>query len=192
MRWSRRRLLWAGVAVAGPRLVGRLAYRRLPGPAALATPGARRRRSRAALRRHRGGAGGRGADGDRRADRPRALRGVLPLARRAPPRVPRGVRGIRAGRGPRRPRGGRAGIRRQPGVRQAGRARPGASRAWIRGRLGRGADGGSAGSPWPSYRRYILDEALALFARTDAWTALGYRGWPGQPRGLDRYRRTPA
>jgi len=49
-----------------------------------------------------------------------------------------------------------------------------------------------SGSPWPSYRRYILDEALALFARTDAWTALGYRGWPGEPRGLDRYRRTPA
>ncbi len=48
------------------------------------------------------------------------------------------------------------------------------------------------GSPWPRYNQFILDEALALFARTDAWIALGYRGWPGEPRGLDRYRRAPA
>jgi len=45
---------------------------------------------------------------------------------------------------------------------------------------------------WQVYDRYILAEALALFARTDAWVVLGYRGWPGQPRGLDRYRRAPA
>jgi hypothetical protein len=45
---------------------------------------------------------------------------------------------------------------------------------------------------WPLYERYILGEALALFARTDAWVALGYGAWPGVPRGLDRYRRPPA
>lgn len=47
------------------------------------------------------------------------------------------------------------------------------------------------GPRWAFYDRYILAEGLALFARTDAWIALGYRGWPGQPRGLDRYVAAP-
>ena len=44
---------------------------------------------------------------------------------------------------------------------------------------------------WPTFDRFVLGETLALFARTDAWVALGYQGWPGLPRGLDRYRRAP-
>ncbi|HLJ58823.1 MAG TPA: hypothetical protein VKZ50_03740 [bacterium] len=44
---------------------------------------------------------------------------------------------------------------------------------------------------WPTFDRFVLGETLALFARTDAWVALGYHGWPGVPRGLDRYRRAP-
>ena len=48
------------------------------------------------------------------------------------------------------------------------------------------------GGAWQLYDRYILAEGLALFARTDAWTALGYRGWPGEARGLDRYQQAPA
>jgi len=45
--------------------------------------------------------------------------------------------------------------------------------------------------PWALYDRYVLGETLALFARTDAWALIGYDGWPGIPRGLDRYRRAP-
>lgn len=48
------------------------------------------------------------------------------------------------------------------------------------------------GPRWRLYDRCILAEGLALFARTDAWIALGYRGWPGQARGLDRYITVPA
>jgi hypothetical protein len=47
------------------------------------------------------------------------------------------------------------------------------------------------GRAWAVYDRFILDEALALFADTDAWVLLGYEGWPGLARGLDRYRRAP-
>ena len=47
----------------------------------------------------------------------------------------------------------------------------------------------AAGRPWAAYNRFIFDEALALFAGTDAWVLTGYDGWPGTPRGLDRYRR---
>jgi hypothetical protein len=44
---------------------------------------------------------------------------------------------------------------------------------------------------WPAFDRFVLGETLALFARTDAWVSLGYEGWPGIPRGLERYRRAP-
>jgi hypothetical protein len=47
------------------------------------------------------------------------------------------------------------------------------------------------GLPWARYERYILQEALALFARTDAWVLLGYDGWPGVPQGLLRYQQAP-
>jgi len=49
----------------------------------------------------------------------------------------------------------------------------------------------AGGRVWTAYDRFILDEALALFAGTDAWVLTGYEGWPGTPRGLDRYRRAP-
>ncbi len=57
--------------------------------------------------------------------------------------------------------------------------------AWDRLRVG------LAGRDWLLYEQYVLGEALALFARTDAWVVLGYDAWPGTPRGLDRYRRPP-
>jgi len=44
---------------------------------------------------------------------------------------------------------------------------------------------------WQLYERYILREALAVFAATDAWLLLGYDAWPGSPGGLARYRRAP-
>ncbi|HEV2440242.1 MAG TPA: twin-arginine translocation signal domain-containing protein [bacterium] len=47
----------------------------------------------------------------------------------------------------------------------------------------------AGGRVWAAYDRFILNEALALFAETDAWVLTGYAGWPGTPRGLDRYRR---
>lgn len=50
----------------------------------------------------------------------------------------------------------------------------------------------AGGRAWAVYDRLILREALALFAETDAWVLTGYDGWPGTPRGLDRYRRGPA
>jgi hypothetical protein len=49
----------------------------------------------------------------------------------------------------------------------------------------------AGGRAWAAYDRFILDEALAVFADTDAWVLTGYDGWPGTPRGLDRYRRAP-
>lgn len=53
--------------------------------------------------------------------------------------------------------------------------------AWLR----------TAGRGWATYDRLIFAEALMLFADTDAWVLSGYDGWPGMPRGLDRYRRAP-
>jgi hypothetical protein len=47
----------------------------------------------------------------------------------------------------------------------------------------------AGGRRWVAYNVFIFDESLALFAETDAWVLLGYEGWPGEPRGLDRYRR---
>jgi hypothetical protein len=47
------------------------------------------------------------------------------------------------------------------------------------------------GRAWAAYDRFIMREALALFADTDAWVLTGYDGWPGTPRGLERYRRAP-
>lgn len=44
---------------------------------------------------------------------------------------------------------------------------------------------------WLLYDRYIVRDVLALFARTDVWTLLGYETWSGTPRGLDRYREVP-
>jgi len=35
----------------------------------------------------------------------------------------------------------------------------------------------------------VIQETLAVFARTDAWLALGYASWEGSARGLDEYRR---
>lgn len=49
----------------------------------------------------------------------------------------------------------------------------------------------TGGRAWAEYDQFIFDEALALFADTDAWVLTGYDGWPGTPRGLDRYRRAP-
>jgi hypothetical protein len=49
----------------------------------------------------------------------------------------------------------------------------------------------SAGRRWVTYNTMVFDEALALFAGTDAWTLIGYEGWPGTPRGLDHYRHAP-
>ena len=40
-------------------------------------------------------------------------------------------------------------------------------------------------------RRYVVQEILALYAATDAWTDLGYESWPGAVRGLDLYREPP-
>lgn len=57
-----------------------------------------------------------------------------------------------------------------------------ADRAWLL----------TGGRAWVAYDTFILGEALALFADTDAWVLLGYDGWPGRPRGLDRYRRAPS
>lgn len=49
----------------------------------------------------------------------------------------------------------------------------------------------AGGRTWAAYNRFIFDEALALFAATDAWVLTRYDGWPGTPRGLERYRRAP-
>jgi hypothetical protein len=49
----------------------------------------------------------------------------------------------------------------------------------------------AGGRTWAVYDKFIFDEVLALFADTDAWVLVGYEGWPGTPRGLDRYRRAP-
>jgi hypothetical protein len=41
---------------------------------------------------------------------------------------------------------------------------------------------------WEHYARFFLREVLSLFMYTDAWIAVGYDGWPGMARGLERYR----
>jgi hypothetical protein len=41
------------------------------------------------------------------------------------------------------------------------------------------------------FKKYILDEVLELFSRTDGWVLLGYESWPGTPRGLQSYTRAP-
>ncbi len=44
---------------------------------------------------------------------------------------------------------------------------------------------------WVLFDKYIVEEILAFFGRTDAWVLAGYEAWPGTPRGLERYRRAP-
>ena len=41
------------------------------------------------------------------------------------------------------------------------------------------------------YDAYILREILDLYAKTDAWLAIGYDAFPGKPAGLDGYQRPP-
>jgi hypothetical protein len=41
------------------------------------------------------------------------------------------------------------------------------------------------------FERYLIAPIVELFAKTDAWTLLGYAYWPGQPRGLQRYTQRP-
>jgi hypothetical protein len=41
------------------------------------------------------------------------------------------------------------------------------------------------------FKKYILDEVLELFSRTDGWVLLGYESWPGTPRGLQSYTKAP-
>ncbi|MFW6175617.1 MAG: hypothetical protein ACOC7L_02215 [Acidobacteriota bacterium] len=50
---------------------------------------------------------------------------------------------------------------------------------------------GLSGSERALFRRYVVLETLELYRATDAWPALGYGSWPGQPRGLEAYRRPP-
>jgi hypothetical protein len=42
---------------------------------------------------------------------------------------------------------------------------------------------------WEQFDSFIVRPVLELFARTDVWRLAGYDGWPGTPRGLERYRR---
>jgi hypothetical protein len=42
------------------------------------------------------------------------------------------------------------------------------------------------------FEKYIFQQILALFSRTDAWILLGYESWPGTPRGLDSYTKAPS
>jgi hypothetical protein len=35
--------------------------------------------------------------------------------------------------------------------------------------------------------QHIFKEILTMFMNTDAWIAVGYKSWPGMPRGLDDY-----
>lgn len=42
-----------------------------------------------------------------------------------------------------------------------------------------------------SYVGNIAGEIKALFARTDAWVRVGYKYWPGRPRGLSEYTLAP-
>lgn len=45
---------------------------------------------------------------------------------------------------------------------------------------------------WRHFDKYIVQEIFQQFDRRDAWVRLGYEAWPGQPQGLDVYRRAPA
>jgi hypothetical protein len=40
-------------------------------------------------------------------------------------------------------------------------------------------------------RRNVIEEILAVYAATDAWSDLGYQTWPGAVRGLEAYREPP-
>ncbi len=42
------------------------------------------------------------------------------------------------------------------------------------------------------FEKYIFQQILDLFSRTDAWVLLGYKSWPGTPRGLDAYTKAPS
>lgn len=42
------------------------------------------------------------------------------------------------------------------------------------------------------FDRYILQEILNLYFKTDAWLAVGYEAYPGVPTGLEAYRLPPA
>ncbi|HEY7322148.1 MAG TPA: hypothetical protein VIE89_31670 [Candidatus Binatia bacterium] len=42
------------------------------------------------------------------------------------------------------------------------------------------------------FEKYIFQQILELFSRTDAWILLGYKSWPGTPRGLDAYTKAPS
>jgi hypothetical protein len=57
-------------------------------------------------------------------------------------------------------------------------------------RLGR-AKVGIFARRWVLFDRYIIQEMLSIFARTDAWVRIGYSHWPGQPGGLESYRQAP-
>jgi hypothetical protein len=41
------------------------------------------------------------------------------------------------------------------------------------------------------FERYVLQEILTVFAKTDAWLALGYRSWRFSPRGLEEHLHPP-
>jgi hypothetical protein len=41
------------------------------------------------------------------------------------------------------------------------------------------------------FEKYIFQEIVALFSKTDAWIWLGYETWPGTPRGLQAYTKAP-
>jgi hypothetical protein len=42
------------------------------------------------------------------------------------------------------------------------------------------------------FEKYIFQQILDLFSHTDAWILLGYKSWPGTPRGLDAYTKAPS
>lgn len=44
---------------------------------------------------------------------------------------------------------------------------------------------------WRRFDLYIFRPVTVLFANTDAWRLVGYHGWPGTPRGLQRYTQPP-
>jgi len=44
---------------------------------------------------------------------------------------------------------------------------------------------------WLLFEKHIFSEILLLFAKTDAWILLGYESWPGEQRGLVKYRQSP-
>jgi hypothetical protein len=44
---------------------------------------------------------------------------------------------------------------------------------------------------WRRFDLYIFRPVTVLFANTDAWRLVGYDGWPGTRRGLQRYTQPP-